>query len=77
MNENISYETTENAQLGGIDVAPKVQPPPRMYFHPPPWMSYTPPYMIKDSDIGFNSKVETTAIVPASTSRKKVEKKEE
>ncbi|KAK6791674.1 hypothetical protein RDI58_010755 [Solanum bulbocastanum] len=35
------------AQLRGTGVPPQVQPPLRMYPHPPPWMSYTPPYMMK------------------------------
>ena len=47
LNANISYEKTEYAKLGGTGVAPQVQPPPRMYSHPPPWMSYTPPYITK------------------------------
>ena len=51
LNENISYEITENVTLketiGAAGVAPQVQPPPEMYPHLPPWMSCTPPYMTK------------------------------
>ena len=73
LNANISYETTENAQLKGTGVAPQVQPPPGcipillhgFHMHHLIWWSNL------DSDIGFKPQ----AIMPASTCRKKVKKK--
>ncbi|KAH0758152.1 hypothetical protein KY290_021645 [Solanum tuberosum] len=67
------------AHLGGTSVAPQVQPPLRMYPHPPPWMSYTPPYMMKrrgsQVPLVYIPKLKPQAVVPAPKSSKKVQKK--
>ncbi|KAH0693450.1 hypothetical protein KY285_020547 [Solanum tuberosum] len=73
------YVLLHQAQLGGTGVAPQVQPPLGMYPHPPPWKSYTPPYMIKrrGSQVPLVSipKLKPQAVLLAPKSSKKVQKK--
>ncbi|KAH0758150.1 hypothetical protein KY290_021643 [Solanum tuberosum] len=75
MAENVTLK----AQLGGTGVPAQVPPPPRIYPYPPPWMSYTPSYMMnrQGSQVPLVPipKLKSQALAPAPKRSKKVEKK--
>ncbi|KAK4721798.1 hypothetical protein R3W88_012031 [Solanum pinnatisectum] len=82
LNANVSYAMAENvtlkAQLVGTGVPAQVLPSPVIYPYPPPWMSYTPSYMMsrQGSQVSLVSipklKSQALALVPKSS--KNVEK---
>uniref|UniRef100_A0A3Q7G6B7 BZIP domain-containing protein n=2 Tax=Solanum lycopersicum TaxID=4081 RepID=A0A3Q7G6B7_SOLLC len=83
LNANLSYAMTENitlkAQLGGNGVPTQVPPPLGINPYPPPWMSYTPYYMMNRQ--GYQvplvpiPKLKSQALAPAPKSNKEVKKK--
>ncbi|XP_027772588.1 bZIP transcription factor 17-like [Solanum pennellii] len=83
LNANLSYAMAENitlkAQLGGNGVPTQVPPPLGINPYPPPWMSYTPYYMMNRQ--GYQvplvpiPKLKSQALAPAPKSNKEVEKK--
>ncbi|KAH0758155.1 hypothetical protein KY290_021648 [Solanum tuberosum] len=83
LNTNLSYAMVENvtlkAQLGGTSVHAQVPSPLGIYPYPPPWISYTPSYMMsrQRSQVPLVPipKLKSQALPPAPKSSKKVEKK--
>ncbi|KAH0693447.1 hypothetical protein KY285_020544 [Solanum tuberosum] len=75
MAENVTLK----AQLRGASVPVQVLPPPGIYPYPPPWMSYTPSYMMNRQ--GYQvplvpiPKLKSQALAPTPKSSQKVEKK--
>ncbi|KAG5611470.1 hypothetical protein H5410_022751 [Solanum commersonii] len=83
LNRNLSYAMVENvtlkAQLGGTSVHAQVPSPLGIYPYPPPWISYTPSYMMSQqrSQVPLVPipKLKSQALPPAPKSSKNVEKK--
>ncbi|WMV26044.1 hypothetical protein MTR67_019429 [Solanum verrucosum] len=83
LNANLSYAMAENvtlkAQLRGTGVPAQVSPPPKIYLYPPPWMSYTPSYMMsrQGSQVPLVPipKLKSQALAPMPKISKNVEKK--
>ncbi|KAG5611452.1 hypothetical protein H5410_022733 [Solanum commersonii] len=83
LNTNLSYAMVENvtlkAQLGGTSVHAQVPSPLGIYPYPPPWISYTPSYMMsrQRSQVPLVPipKLKSQALLPAPKSSNKVEKK--
>ncbi|KAH0693445.1 hypothetical protein KY285_020542 [Solanum tuberosum] len=75
MAENVTLK----AQLGGTGVPAQVSPPPRIYPYPPPWMSYTPSYMMSRQGSQMPlvpiPKLKSQALAPTPKISKNVEKK--
>ncbi|KAH0758146.1 hypothetical protein KY290_021639 [Solanum tuberosum] len=75
MVENVTLK----AQLRGTSVPAQVPPPPEIYPYPPPWMSYTPSYMMNRQRYQVPlvpiPKLKSQALAPAPKSSQKVEKK--